>query len=236
MALAGVISNCVLSKDNIGTAQTARSRIGLDRAKRSQCRLITDRYDKGLPLLPFQVGARLHRAQRACTRLTQELGIERLAPITERFFKASAEIIRQHHGIVDHLLGDAVMALFNVPIKHDDHALRAVTAAFRIQEAVQHINATLDGGVVLGVGIGIPTGAALATNMGSTNCSDYTMVGDTINIAAWLQGQAAPGEVLVTEDAYKAIGAAFPGAMRAEYLLKGISQPVAAYRLVRGTK
>jgi adenylate cyclase len=170
---------------------------------------------------------------RGYTRLTQELGIEKLAPITEEFFKASAAVIREHHGIVDRLLGDAVMAFFNVPIKRDDHVLRAVTAAFRIQEAVQRINATLEGGVVLGVGIGIATGAALATNMGSTQCSDYTMVGDSINIAARLQGEAAPGEVLVTEDAYKPIGAAFPGAMRAEYLLKGISQPVVAHRLVR---
>ena len=172
---------------------------------------------------------------RGYTRLIQELGIEKLAPITEEFFKASAEVIRERHGIVNQLLGDAVMALFNVPIKHDDHVLRAVDAAFRIQEAVQRINATLDG-VVLGVGIGIASGTALATNMGSTNCNDYTMVGDTINIAARLQGQAAPGEVLVTEDAYKPIGAAFPGAMRAEYLLKGILQPVPAYRLVLGTK
>ncbi len=124
------------------------------------------------------------------------------------------------------------MALFNVPIKHDDHVLRAVNAAFRIQEAVQHINATVEGGVVLGVGIGIATGAALATNMGSSNCSDYTMVGDTINIAARLQGQAAPGEILVTEDAYQPINRAFPGVMRAEYLLKGIAHPVAAHRLV----
>ena len=157
-----------------------------------------------------------------------------MAPVTEEFFKTSAEVIREHHGIVDHLLGDAVMALFNVPIKHDDHVLRAVNAAFRIQESVQHINTRLDGEFVLGVGIGIATGTALATNLGSTNCDDYTMVGDSINIASRLQGQAAPGEVLLTEDAYKTISEVFPGAIRSEYLLKGISQPVAAHRLVRG--
>ena len=170
---------------------------------------------------------------REYTRLTQELGIEKLIPVTEEFFKTSAEVIRKQHGIVDRFLGDAVMAFFNVPIKHDDHVLRAVNAAFQIQEGVMRINATLNGVFVLGVGIGIATGTALTSNMGSTNCSDYTMVGDSINIASRLQGQAAPGEVLVTEDVYKAISAAFPGAMRAEYLLKGISPPVAAYRLVR---
>jgi adenylate cyclase len=170
---------------------------------------------------------------REYTRLTHELGIEKLAPVTEEFFKASAAVIREQHGIVDRLLGDAVMAFFNVPIRHEDHVLRAVNAAFRIQEEVQQINGTLDGVFVLGVGIGIATGTALATNMGSTNCSDYTMVGDSINIASRLQGQAAPGEVLITEDAYKAISEIFPGVMRAEYLLKGISHPVAARRLVR---
>jgi len=171
---------------------------------------------------------------RGYTRLTHELGIEKVAPITEEFFKMSAEIIREHHGIIDQLLGDAVMALFNVPIKHDDHVLRAVGAAFRIQEAVDHINAELEGRVVLGVGIGIATGTALATNMGSTNCSDYTMVGDSINIASRLQGKAASGEILVTDDAYKPVSAAFPDAIRAEYLLKGISRPVVAHRLFRG--
>jgi adenylate cyclase len=171
---------------------------------------------------------------RGYTRLTHELGIEKLTPITEEFFKRSAEIVREHHGIVDHFLGDAVMALFNVPIKHDDHVLRAVGAAFEIQEAVDHINARLNNAVALGVGIGIATGTALATNMGSTSCNDYTMVGDSINIASRLQGKAASGEILVTDAAYKPIGAAFPGATRVEYLLKGISHPIAAHRLLRG--
>jgi class 3 adenylate cyclase len=89
---------------------------------------------------------------RGYTRLTQELGIEKLAPITEEFFKTSAQIIRECHGIVDHLLGDAIMALFNVPIKHDDHVSRAVEVAIRIQDAVAHINAKLEGTVVLGGG------------------------------------------------------------------------------------
>ena len=171
---------------------------------------------------------------RGYTRLTHELGIEKLAPITEEFFKSSAEIIREHHGIVDHFLGDAMMALFNVPIKHDDHVLRAVSAAFRIEDAVDQINAKRGDGVLLAVGIGIATGTALATNMGSTNCSDYTMVGESINIASRLQGQAASGEILVTDEGYKQISAAFPDAVRVEYLVKGISQPVAACRLSRG--
>ncbi|OGQ80930.1 MAG: hypothetical protein A3F90_00765 [Deltaproteobacteria bacterium RIFCSPLOWO2_12_FULL_60_19] len=170
---------------------------------------------------------------REYTRLTHELGIEKLAPVTAEFFKTSAGVIREQHGIVDRLLGDAVMAFFNVPIKRGDHVARAVNAAFRIQEGVRRINARLDAEFVLGVGIGISTGTALATSMGSTNCNDYTMVGDSINIASRLQGQAAPGEILLTHDAYHAVRAIFPQAERAEFQLKGIAQPVVAYKLTQ---
>jgi len=86
---------------------------------------------------------------------------------------------------------------------------------------------------VLNVGIGIATGTALATNMGSTNCSDYTMVGDAINIASRLQDEAGPGEILLTQDAYDVVRADFPLAERREYQLKGIAQPVVAYAIKR---
>src|SRR5262249_62024873 len=111
----------------------------------------------------------------------------------------SAGIIREQHGIVDRLLGDAVMAFFNVPIKHDDHVLRAVNAAFQIQEGVMRINKTLIGVFVLGEGIGIATGTALTTNMGSANCSDYTRVGESINTASRLQEQAAATRMSVAD-------------------------------------
>ncbi len=166
------------------------------------------------------------------TRLTQELGIQKVAPVTEEFFKTSSRAIIEHDGIVDRLLGDACMAFFNVPIRHDDHVARAVSAAFRIQQGVNRMNTTeLEGEFILNVGIGIATGAALVSNMGSTNCNDYTMLGDAINIASRLQGEAAPGEVLVTEDAYNAISTAFPRMQRREYELKGIARPVVAYAL-----
>ena len=168
------------------------------------------------------------------TRLTQELGIEKVAPVTEAFFKVAARIIAEHDGIVDRLLGDASMAFFNVPIKHDDHVLRAVHAALAIQNEMLQINKVLSREFVLNVGIGIATGTALASNMGSTNCNDYTMVGDSINIASRLQGEAGPGEILLTQDAYDAVRVEFPLTERREYQLKGIAQPVIAYAVKRG--
>ena len=173
---------------------------------------------------------------REYTRLTHEWGIEKLAPVTAEFFKVAAKVVVEHDGIVDRLLGDASMAFFNVPIKHDDHVARAVNAALAIQENVTSINGMLEEDFVLNVGIGIATGTALASNMGSTNCSDYTMVGDAINIASRLQGEAGPGEILLTQEAYDAVRDDFPAAERREYQLKGIDQAVVAHVIRRAVR
>ena len=123
------------------------------------------------------------------------------------------------------------MAFFNVPFKQEDHVAQAVTVATQIQLAVPRINARLGGEEILQVGIGISTGLAIVGTLGSNKTQDYTAVGDSVNIAARLQGEAAPGEVLVTEEAYEAVRKAFPNALRRVCQLKGINEPVVAYAL-----
>ena len=135
---------------------------------------------------------------------------------------------------MDRLLGDAAMAFFNVPIKHGDHVARAVNAALAIQDGIKRINGMPGKEFVLGVGIGIATGQALTTKLGSTSCNDYTLVGDAINIASRLQDAAGPGEILLTQDAYDVVRADFPSPKRHEYQLKGIDEPVVAYAIKRG--
>jgi class 3 adenylate cyclase len=117
-------------------------------------------------------------------------------------------------------------------VKHGDHMFRPATAAVRIQESLDLMNAQMDG-VRVALGIGVATGTALATNMGSVSCSDYTMVGDTINTASRLQGKLAPSEMSVTAEGYQSISSFFPAAIRMEYLFRGPAQPVPAYRLAR---
>jgi class 3 adenylate cyclase len=84
------------------------------------------------------------------------------------------------------------------------------------------------------VGIGMATGTALATNMGSTNCDISRWPVTASTSPRRLQGKAASGEILVTAEAYKPISGGFADASRVEYLLKAISHPVAAHRLFRG--
>lgn len=157
--------------------------------------------------------------------------METIAPIIQEFYSASSEIIIGHDGIVDKFMGDACMALFNVPMKHDDHVAQAVVAGTEIQLVVPKINAQFGGETVLQIGVGITTGFALVGLMGSQNPSDYTAIGDVVNVAARLQGQAAPGEVIVSEEAYELVRSAFPNAKRQEYELKGINEAVVGYVL-----
>ena len=100
-----------------------------------------------------------------------------------------------------------------------------------MQEAVPEINAAVGAGDLLRVGIGITTGMALATTLGSDHCKDYTLMGDVVDIGSRLQGYAAAGEILVSEDVRRAVEGSYPDARERVLQLKGIPEPVRAYVL-----
>ena len=151
--------------------------------------------------------------------------------LVDKFFRRCSDIVINHDGIVDHFLGDAVMAFFNVPIRHEDHAARAVRAATQIQSTLPDINVAAGEEDLLKVGIGIDTGFAATGALGSNDCRDYTVTGDNVNIASRLQGEAAPGEILVTEQVYQEVQDAFPDAKERILEIKGIDEPVRAFLL-----
>ena len=163
--------------------------------------------------------------------MVHERGPEAVRPMVDEFFRRCRDIVVEHDGIVDHFLGDAVLALFNVPIRHEDHAARAIAAAIEIQQAVPQINVHIGEEGVLQVGIGISTGPVYTGVVGSNNCSDYTALGDAVNIASRLQGEAAPGEILVSEQSFEQLSDTVSSAGERVLELKGISKPVRAYSL-----
>ncbi|MBI3975743.1 MAG: adenylate/guanylate cyclase domain-containing protein [Armatimonadetes bacterium] len=168
---------------------------------------------------------------RGFTDLTTTLGPMRTKEMLDEYFHAVSEILYGKDAVVDHFIGDAMMAFFNQPIKHDDHVAKAVDGARDILHAVTHLNGRWALPEPVGVGIGINTGFAAVGTVGSTDPKDYTAIGDVVNIAARLQGQAAAGEILVTEEAYRQVAAAFPGAPQRMLELKGVKKPVTAYNL-----
>ncbi len=163
------------------------------------------------------------------TELTQDLGPERTHEVVDAFLKTATEIITRRGGFIDKYIGDAVMALFNVPIKHPDHARRAVDAAVQLQSAMAELRTRFH--MDLQASAGVASGWARVGRLGSGDSRDITAIGDVVNLAARLEGKTRPGEILVDAAAYKDAAGEFGGAAEEHLMLKGFKDPVAAHRL-----
>ena len=119
------------------------------------------------------------------------------------------------------------MAFFGAPIHREDHPRRAVETAVEIMREIVDLADQLG----LRVGAGISTGEAFVGNVGGSDVTDYTVLGDTVNVAARLQGEAAAGEIFISNETYTSVSGAFPNAARRQLLLKGKSEPVIAWQI-----
>jgi class 3 adenylate cyclase/FixJ family two-component response regulator len=136
-------------------------------------------------------------------------------------------------GTVMQFVGDAVMAVFGAPVPMDDHAERAVQAALAMHAAQAEVNRRwqAEGLPVFGLGIGITTGEVAAALLGSDEHLEYTVVGDTVNLAQRIQQWAEPGESVLSEATYRALAAPPTAEGIAPALVKGRETPVGAWRI-----
>ena len=144
-----------------------------------------------------------------------------------RFYETCAQIIWEREGIINKLIGDAVLAVFNFPLKRADHVSRAVDAAIELQRRCSE-RVGPGGPLPFGIGIGIHTGDPLIGEVGQM-LRDFTVIGPVVNLTSRLQGAAKPGEVLVTPEVFQEAAELLPGAVLTAYRLKGIDHPVEAY-------
>lgn len=168
---------------------------------------------------------------RGFTPLTSALGPMRIKELLDEYFRAVSQILYEQDAIVDHFLGDAVMAFFNQPVRHADHTQRAVKSAREILRVVDWLNSQWELARPVGVGVGISTGFAAVGTVGSTNPTDYTAIGDVVNLAARLQTVAEAGRILVTSEVYEQVRDVFPNARGLSLEVKGFPGPVAAFAL-----
>jgi class 3 adenylate cyclase len=142
---------------------------------------------------------------------------------------AMARVVQAHGGVINQFAGDSVMALFGAPHSYGDDAHRAVACACAMIRERARLNE--DAAEPIRVGIGIATGAMVAGCIGAEHRSDYTVVGERVNLAARLTSSAGPGEVVVDAETQSRVGEAFATHMLAPLTLKGFSGPVRAYRV-----
>jgi adenylate cyclase len=161
--------------------------------------------------------------------MTGRLGAMTTHSVVDEFLRLASTTFTSHGGLIDKYIGDAVMALFNVPIKRAEHAAAAVAASAKLQELLPELSARL--GVPLSASFGIASGFARVGRLGSDDLKDYTAIGDAVNRAARLQAQAGPTEILVSQEVYREVASAYPGVPAETLALKGFPQRTVAYRL-----
>ena len=132
------------------------------------------------------------------TALGERLDPEALRRVMMRYFDAMTEAIERHGGTVEKFIGDAVMAVFGLPIVHEDDAVRAVRAADGMRQALHLLNKELerDHGATISCRIGVNTGEVVA---GDATLRQALVTGDAVNVAARLEQAAPPGEVLISD-------------------------------------
>jgi class 3 adenylate cyclase/tetratricopeptide (TPR) repeat protein len=163
------------------------------------------------------------------TAMGERLDPESLRQVMRRYFDAARTVIEQHGGTVEKFIGDAVMAVFGVPVLHEDDALRAVRAAVGLRDALAALNLELerDYATTVTVRTGVNTGQVV------TGTEERLATGDAVNVAARLEQAAAPGEIVIGPETWRLVRDVVTVDPLAPLELKGKSLPVSAYRLVR---
>jgi class 3 adenylate cyclase/tetratricopeptide (TPR) repeat protein len=162
------------------------------------------------------------------TALGERLDSESLRRVMERYFSLAREMLERHGGTVEKFIGDAVMAVFGIPVVHEDDALRATRAADDLRGALVKLNVDLERefGTQLQIRIGINTGEVV-TNEGGTLAT-----GDAVNVAARLEQAAQPGEILIGDSTRRLAESALELERIDPIDAKGKSEPLAAHRLL----
>lgn len=171
---------------------------------------------------------------RGFTALAESMRPDDVAALLSGYFTHMVECVFAHGGTLDKFIGDALLAQWGAPIGSDDDADRALAAAIAMQRELVGLNAEwrTSGRPELGVGMGLSYGEAFAGNIGSERRLEYTIIGDTVNVASRLSAAAGAGEILVTGELRGALRTATAMEECPPIELRGKSQPVAVYRVV----
>jgi adenylate cyclase len=165
---------------------------------------------------------------RGFTTISENEKPEKVVGLLNRYFSTMTEIIFAHGGTLDKYIGDGLMALFGAPTVGEEDALNAVKAAVTMQKRLAKLNEELriEGYGQISIGIGLHTGEATIGYIGSDKRSEYTAIGDTVNLASRLESNAGGGQILMSEATAAASGNLIPVNQREPLTVKNRVQPV----------
>src|SRR5215510_12691266 len=162
------------------------------------------------------------------TKLSSQLDPEEYREVVRTYQKVCTEVIQRYEGYTAQLLGDGLLVYFGYPQAHEDDAQRAVRAGLGILAAMGDLNTRLnrEKGIQLGLRMGIHTGLVVIGEMGGGGRQEQLALGETPNIAARIQGLAAPNTIAVSEASYRLIQGYFECQDLGEHTLRGVTAPV----------
>jgi class 3 adenylate cyclase/tetratricopeptide (TPR) repeat protein len=168
------------------------------------------------------------------TALSEKMSPEQVTLVVNQCFQHLTETAIRFGGFVDKYIGDAMMILFGAPKAHDDDPERAVRAALAMQEALATYSQRLRqrSGIELQMRVGINTGEVLAGAVGSGQFSAFTVMGDTVNLASRLEGQARVGRIVVNETTFQQTKHLVRYAALPPTSIRGKKEMVSAYEVI----
>ena len=182
---------------------------------------------------------------RSFTSISEHNKPETIVAFLNRYFTVMCTVIKKYGGTVDKFIGDAIMALFGAPVSYEDNARRAVAAAYEMREALETValeDLVMPDGMKFNIGIGIHYGDVIVGSIGSNDKTDYSVIGDNVNLASRMEGltKTYGSMILVTDavknDIYKTCGNTdcFEFRYLDDVKVKGKEKAVPIYAIDRG--
>ena len=164
------------------------------------------------------------------TALSEQLDPEDARALINACFEALVPVVQKYGGSVDKFIGDEIMAVFGAPIAHEDDPERALRTALEMMEAIAAFNRAHK--TKLELHLGINTGLVVAGKIGGQNRSDYSVMGDAVNLAARLEDASSEGQIFVGPATYRLTNRTFEFDRVAAMVMKGKAAPVEVHRLI----
>jgi class 3 adenylate cyclase len=171
---------------------------------------------------------------RGFTKFTEENGATAVVESLNRVFNQLTEVIYQNGGTFDKYLGDAIMAFYGAPVSQGEDVQNAIRTAIGMQKCFTELQNSPEAGLLAnltGLGIGVHTGEAIVGNIGSERVMDYTVIGDTVNVARRLQEVAEPSQILISDATLAHAPSARVKPLKPTFL-PGRSEPIMLYSLL----
>lgn len=164
------------------------------------------------------------------TSLSEEMDPEQIRDLINACFEQLVPVVTKYGGMLDKYIGDAIMAVFGVPLSHENDHERALRAGLEMIESMAAFNAAH--ATSLSLHLGVNTGLVIVGGLGTSERQDYSVMGDTVNVASRLKDLAKPGQILVGPTTYRLTRGIFDFQELGPIRVKGKSKPVPAYRVL----